>query len=100
MNVQILEKCPSCQGTGEIRASIILVDEIENFLRYLIQEQNERVLKLVVHPYLHAYLTNGIPSIRVKWFFTFKRWIKVEPRRSYHMLEYHVFNKIEDELKI
>ena len=100
MNVQILEKCPSCEGTGEIRASIILVDEIENFIRFLIQEQNERFIRLAVHPYLYAYLTKGFFSIRSKWSLKFKTRIRIIARRSYHMLEYHVFNKMDDELKI
>ena len=29
MNIDILEKCPVCDGTGQIKASIILIDEIE-----------------------------------------------------------------------
>ena len=51
MNVQILEKCPACDGTGQIRPSILLTDDIENNLSYLIREQNEKKLSLVVHPF-------------------------------------------------
>ena len=44
MSVQILEKCPTCDGTGEIRPSVLLIDDIENNISYLIREQNEKSL--------------------------------------------------------
>lgn len=98
--VEIIEKCPSCGGTGEIKPSIILIDEIENNLRYLIEEQNEKDLTLRVHPYVHAYLTKGIWSRKVKWILRFKTRISVYPSFSYHFLEYRFFNKIDDEIKL
>jgi ribonuclease G len=94
MNVKILEKCPVCDGTGEIKPSMLFVDEIENNVRYLIQDQNEKGLKLILHPYIYAYLTKGLFSQQVKWYFKFKRWIKMKPDKSYHFLEYHFFNKV------
>ncbi len=100
MNVKILEKCPVCDGTGEIKPSMLFVDEIENNVRYLIQDQNEKGLKLILHPYIYAYLTKGLFSQQVKWYFKFKRWIKMKPDKSYHFLEYHFFNKNDDEIKI
>ncbi len=99
-SVEILEKCPACGGTGKIKPSIILIDEIESNLRYLIREQNEPSLTLRVHPFMHAYLTKGFPSVRLKWFFRYKKWIKVYPSTSFHFLEYRFFNKLDDEIKL
>ena len=59
MNIKTVEKCPTCKGTGEMSASILLIDDIENVLAYCIKEQNEKKLILKVHPYIHAYLTKG-----------------------------------------
>ncbi len=100
MNIKILEKCPVCDGTGEIKPSMLFVDEIENNVRYLVQDQNEKGLKLILHPYIYAYLTKGFISQQVKWYLKFKRWIKIKPDKSYHFLEYHFFNKNDDEIKI
>lgn len=100
MNVQILEKCPACGGTGEIKPSIILVDQIENNIRYLVHDQNEPFIKINLHPFIYSYLVHGLPSIRVKWYFKFKRWIRLEPMPSYHFLEYRFFNKADDEIKM
>ena len=99
-NVEILEKCPACGGSGEVKPSIILIDEIENNLRYLIQEQNEKKLTIRVHPYIYAFLTKGLLSIKLKWFFTYKTRFKIIPSLSYHFLEYRFFNKLDDEIKL
>ncbi len=101
-NVQILEKCPTCEGTGEIKPSILLTDEIENNIRYLLQDQNEPYLKIGVHPFAFAFLTKGglFRSLQWKWYFKYKKWISLMPVNSYHLLEYHFFNKTQDEIKM
>ena len=99
-NVEILEKCPACGGSGEIKPSIILIDEIENNLRYLIREQNEKNLTLRVHPYIYAFLTKGFWSIKMQWTVKYKAFFKLEPFASYHFLEYRFFNKLDDEIKL
>lgn len=99
-NVEILEKCPACGGSGEIKPSIILIDEIENNLRYLIQEQNEKDLTLRVHPYIFAYLTKGLWSRKMQWMWKYKTRFKLEPMVSFHFLEYRFFNKLDDEIKL
>jgi ribonuclease G len=98
--VEILEKCPACEGTGKIKPSVILVDEIENNLRYLIQEQKESTLALRVHPYVEAFLKKGLVSIKWKWFFKYKKKISIIPTYSYHFLEYRFFNKHDDEINL
>lgn len=100
MNIEILEACPVCKGTGEIKPSIIIIDEIENNIRYLLHDQNEKKLTLALHPYLYAFITKGIYSVRIKWYTKYKKWIKIEPMPSYHLLEYHFFNDKGSEIKV
>ena len=91
---------PCLWGSGEIKPSIILIDEIENNLRYLIQEQNEKDLTLRVHPYIYAYLTKGLWSRRIQWMWKYKTRFILEPTLSFHFLEYRFFNKLDDEIKL
>ncbi len=100
MNVTITEKCPACGGTGEVKASIVTTYEIENYLKYLANEQNEVYIKLQVHPFIHAYIVKGFPSLRLKWMFNNKIWLKITPNSAYNLLEYHFYNKKDDEFKI
>jgi ribonuclease G len=100
MNVEIVEKCPTCSGTGEIKPTVLFIDEVENNLRYLIHDQNEKKLTITLHPFLYSYLTKGIYSRQVKWYFKYKTWIRIKANPAYHFLEYHFFNKINDEIKM
>ncbi|MBI4929953.1 MAG: Rne/Rng family ribonuclease [Bacteroidetes bacterium] len=94
------EKCPSCGGSGEVQSSILLADQIEKDLSYLVREQNQKNLTLAVHPFIEAYFTKGIPSRKQKWFLKYGRSINVKPVSSHHILEYHFYNKNEEEIKI
>ena len=53
MNINTLEVCPSCYGTGKISSTLILEDEIEKNLNYLITHKH-RNLTIAVHPIVEA----------------------------------------------
>jgi len=101
-NVDTAEKCPTCGGSGEIQASVLIVDQIENNLRYILKEQNEPSVTLCVHPYLEAYLTKGWfwKTQKAQWKKKFGKPVEVKAVSSYHFLEYHFLNKNEDEIKM
>lgn len=98
MDIETSEKCPSCKGTGEVQATILLDDEIENNLRYILKEQNEAKVTLCVHPYLAAYITRGLPSKQHRWWLKYKRWVQVRPMTSFAMLKYQFLNAAGEEI--
>ena len=98
--VQVQEKCPVCDGEGKIRPAILYIDEIENNLRYLLQDQNENNITLQVHPFIGAYLTKGWFSIRRKWMKKYGKSFKVESVEDFHMLQYNFRNAKGDDIKI
>jgi ribonuclease G len=100
-NIETAEKCPTCGGSGQVQASVLLIDQIENNLRYVLREQNEKKVTLRVHPYIAAFITKGwLTSLRWKWMRRYKRPISVKPVSSYQFLEYHFFNAQDDEIKV
>lgn len=98
--VEVTEDCPSCKGSGKILSTLLLTDEIENNINRLLLEQNEKYLKMTTHPFIYAYLTRGFPSLRMKWYFKYKKWVHIQPVSTHHYLEYYFFNKNEEEIKI
>jgi len=100
MNIVTVEKCPACDGTGEIKASIVLMDDIENNLNYILREQNEKGITLCVHPYIEAYITKGIFNLQRRWFFAYGQWIKVKAQPSYHLTEFHFISSKDEEIKL
>lgn len=100
MNIVTVEKCPACGGTGEVKASILLMDDIENNLEYILKEQNERNIRLCVHPYIEAFLKKGLISRQVKWYFEYKQWVRIKAVSSYHFSEYRFYSSKDEEIKI
>jgi ribonuclease G len=102
VNVEVLETCPSCNGTGKVQPSILFVEQIENALRFIIKEQAAKDITLCVHPYIEGYLKKGgfLRSQQWKWYFEYKQWVKVISSDSYSFMEYHFLNKELDEIVI
>ena len=61
MDIETSEKCPGCDGTGEIQSSILLLDEITKNLHYIIHELKEPSVVLKTHPFMDAYLKKRHP---------------------------------------
>lgn len=100
MNIVTSEKCPTCGGTGEIKASILLIDDIENNLKYILEEQNEKNITLCVHPYIEAFIKKGFISLQWKWFFRYGQRIRVRAVSSYNLTEFHFLSSKDEEIKL
>ncbi|HEX5151488.1 MAG TPA: Rne/Rng family ribonuclease [Parafilimonas sp.] len=98
VNINTSEICPSCNGTGKVSPTLLLVDEIENRLNYLVTHQHKN-LTITVHPILHSHLTKGIFSIAWKWNRKYKTRIRVKPNSDYYLTEFHFFDSHEEEIK-
>jgi ribonuclease G len=100
MNIVTDEKCPSCQGTGETKPTILFADELERGLSFIVDKIKTRKIILNVHPFVASYLTKGIFSISRKWNFKYKISLKVQAVTSYHMLEYHFYDYYDNEIDL
>ncbi|HTE09757.1 MAG TPA: Rne/Rng family ribonuclease [Chitinophagaceae bacterium] len=101
VNINTQEICPSCNGTGKISSALILEDEIEKNLNYLLTHKHTDLF-LVVHPIMYAYLTKGgiFRSKLWKWRWKHKQRIKLKENTNYHLTEFHFFDKHEEEIKL
>ncbi|RYD52812.1 MAG: Rne/Rng family ribonuclease [Sphingobacteriales bacterium] len=93
------EQCPCCKGTGKTGPSILLADDIERDLKYLIS-QGHRSLNLSVNPIVGAYLTKGIlNSISKKWKKTYElKILKIVEDNDAGILDYRFFDAKTDEI--
>jgi ribonuclease G len=99
LTLETLEVCPVCKGSGEVSASIFIVDEIYNNLAYIIKNKEHKGVYLTVHPYVASFLLKGLFSIRMKWFLKLGKWIKIKAIDNCHFLEYRFYNKEGDRIK-
>ena len=102
MNIVTSEVCPACGGTGTIRPTILLIDDIENNFNYVLDEQNEKHITLCVHPYIEAYIKQGFifTNKQWKWFFKYGQWIKVKSNPAYQITEFRFFSSKDEEIKL
>jgi len=92
VNISTAEKCPTCNGTGKITASIQISEEIEQMLEHLLIDQNEKNISLALHPYIYSFFTRGAYSVRFKWFMKYHKWVKMIEDSSLAMTEYKFLN--------
>ena len=97
MNIKTREENPNANGQ-EVEAPISIVPKITHDLEQLINKDYKKIV-LNTHPFIAAFLTKGIPSIRSKWYFEHKKWVKIIPRDAYTYLEYHFFDKNGKKIK-
>ena len=100
MNIVTNEVCPACNGTGTIRPTILLIDDIENNFNYILKEQNEKNITLCVHPYIEAFLKKGFITRQMKWFGKYGQWIKIKSNPNYQIAEFHFFSSKDEEIKL
>ena len=98
MNIETIEKCPTCKGTGEISPTILFADNLENHIRDIFQEYDPSKITIQVHPIIAAYLKKGPFSIRQKWSLKYRRRIKIVQLTSLNLLEYNILDKFGDEI--
>ncbi len=98
MSVITAEQCPTCKGSGEIGSSIIITDEIQEKISYLLKTLNLKSVSLIAHPYIAAFIKTGFPSLRWKWMWKHKAFIQVISDSNYQLGEYYFTNSQGEEI--
>lgn len=93
MHIETTEKCPSCLGTGTVAPTILFTEEIDNRVRFVVEQLKLKNLTLWVHPYVYAYLKSGFPSKIMRWKWQLGFGIKVKPSDSIALLEFRIIDQ-------
>ena len=99
-NMANAEVCPTCNGTGKIQASIIVTETIETAIDFVLNKQNEKKIRLALHPFLETYYTKGLISRQVKWFFKYNTWINITADSSLGLMDFKIYNKQGEAIKV
>ena len=98
MDVTVDETCPTCNGKGTIKSSILFTDMIESKIDYLVHKLGIKKFKLYVHPYIAAYINQGFISLKRKWQFKYGFGFKVIPSQELAFLQYEFIDEKGEEL--
>ena len=91
-DIKTAETCPTCKGTGDVQATVLLTDDIDSDLDYILKELKPKGISLKVHPFVAAYISSKVYGFQRKWLVKHKRWIKVTPDTTLHLLDYQFYN--------
>ena len=88
MDVNTNETCPTCFGKGSIKPSILFTDTLESKIDYLVNKLKIKRFTLYIHPYIAAYVNQGLVSLKRKWQMKYGFGIKIIPDQSLAFLQY------------
>lgn len=92
MDVNVDETCPTCNGSGKIRSSILFTDQLEGKIDRLVNKIGIKKIYLHVHPYVAAYINQGILSLKRKWQMKYGFSIHIIPSQKLAFLQYEFYN--------
>ena len=93
MDVNVEETCPTCFGKGKIKSSILFTDQLESKIDRLVNKIGIRKFYLHVHPYVAAYINQGLVSLKHRWIMKYGMGVHIVPSQKLAFLQYEFYDK-------
>ena len=92
MDVAVEESCPTCHGTGKIKSSILFTDQLESKIDRLVNKIGIKRFTLHVHPYVAAFINQGVFSLKRRWQLKYGLGVRVIPNQKMAFLQYEFYD--------
>ena len=92
MDVTVEETCPTCLGKGTIQPSMLFTEQLEGKIDQLVNKIGVKKFQLHVHPYVAAYINQGVLSLRLKWQMKYGFGVKIIPSQKMAYLQYEFYD--------
>ena len=92
MDVNVEETCPTCFGKGKIKSSILFTDQLESKIDHMVNRIGIKKFYLHVHPYVSAYINQGLMSLKRKWQMKYGLGVHVIPSQKMAFLQYEFYD--------
>ncbi|MBR4520740.1 MAG: Rne/Rng family ribonuclease [Paludibacteraceae bacterium] len=89
VEMDVTEVCPTCHGKGRIQSSINFTEQLEQEID-LMYRLYGKGMRLHVHPYVYAYATQGLFSLKWRWWLHYG--VTLQVNQGVGMMEYHFYN--------
>ncbi len=100
VRINTAEVCPACKGSGKVNPTVLVTDEIERDLKFIIQSGIKSKLTLKTHPFVEAFIKKGFPSMQMKWYRRYYKWIRIISDGNIQIGHYKFYNGNEDEIRM
>ena len=98
MDVNVEESCPTCGGTGKIKSSLLFTDALEKKIDLLVNKLGIKKFRLHVHPFVAAYINQGLVSLKRKWQMKYGWGLQIIPNQKLSYLQYVFYNLNGEEI--
>ena len=92
MDVAVEESCPTCHGTGKIKSSILFTDQLESKIDRLVNKIGIKRFTLHVHPYVAAFINQGVFSLKRRWQLKYGLGVRIIPNQKMAFLQYEFYD--------
>ena len=92
MDVNVEEACPTCNGSGKIKSSILFTDQLEGKIDQLVNKIGIKKFYLHVHPYVAAFINKGAISMKWKWRIKYGWGVHIIPSQKLAYLQYEFYD--------
>lgn len=92
MDVAVEESCPTCHGTGKIKSSILFTDQLESKIDRLVTKIGIKRFTLHVHPYVAAFINQGVFSLKRRWQLKYGLGVRIIPNQKMAFLQYEFYD--------
>ena len=92
MDVAVEESCPTCHGTGKIKSSILFTDQLESKIDRLVNKIGIKRFSLHVHPYVAAFINQGVFSLKRRWQVKYGFGVRIIPNQKMAFLQYEFYD--------
>ena len=97
--INTMEQCPLCHGTGKIHSTVVIDEEIERKISFYVIEKGLRSLVIRTSPILGAYLKRGMfNSFLSKWRKRYRVKIELQEVTDFTVLQVEMLNEKGDKL--
>jgi ribonuclease G len=93
IDVNVEETCPTCFGKGKIKSSLLFTDQLESKINNLVNNIGIKYFYLHVHPYVAAYINQGVVSLKLKWQMKYGWGVHIIPSQKLAFLQYEFYDR-------
>ena len=92
IDVNVEESCPTCNGSGKIKSSILFTEQLEGKIDRLVHTIGIKKFYLHVHPYVAAFINKGIISLKWQWRVKYGFGVHIIPSQKLAYLQYEFYD--------
>lgn len=100
MNIDVSERCPSCEGTGKISPSIMFPEKVREMVCSAIDQYKLKKVTVHVHPFVEAYLNRGLFPLVKKWGKEMGCKITAKAETSQNLFECRIYTSEGEEIPL